>query len=90
MTWIINAWRRLRSLVRRTDIEHGLDDELLFHIEQQTGKNVRAGMAPDEARRQALLQFGAVEPTKEQTRDEFRASRLVRRPADVGVSVGLP
>ncbi|ODS53225.1 MAG: hypothetical protein ABS36_14980 [Acidobacteria bacterium SCN 69-37] len=76
MDWPARIWRWGRRLRRRADIEHGLDDELLFHVEQQTAKNVRAGMATDEARRQALLQFGAVERTKEQTRDEFRASHL--------------
>ena len=90
MGWPARIWRWGRRLVRRADIEHGLDDELLFHVEQQTAKNVRAGMATDEARRQALAQFGAVERTKGQTRDEFRVSRLVRPPADVGVSVDLP
>ena len=42
-------------------LERGLDDEIRFHIDQQTEKNIRAGMAPDgEARRQALIRFGGV------------------------------
>src|SRR5262245_44372867 len=65
--------RRIASLFRRSRIEHGLDDEIAFHIEQQTAKNVRAGMAPEQARRAALLRFGGVEQVKEATRDEFRA-----------------
>lgn len=53
-----------------------LDDEIQFHIEQQTAKNIRAGMSPDEARRAALLKFGGVEQTREATRDEFRGAML--------------
>ncbi len=64
--------RRLRDLLGRRDLEDGLDEELRFHIEQQTAKNLRAGMPPDEARRQARTRFGAVDGTKEYTRDEVR------------------
>jgi predicted permease len=66
------GWRRLRSLTRTDGIERGLDEEIRFHIERQTDKNLRAGMAPDEARRQAHIRFGGVEHVKEHTRDEFR------------------
>jgi hypothetical protein len=58
----------------------GLDDrlaeEIRFHVEQQTEKNLRAGMSPEEARRQALIQFGGVQQTRERTRDEFRGAYL--------------
>jgi predicted permease len=53
--------------------EMDLDEEIAFHIEQETRKNVARGMAPGEARRQALVQFGGVERTKEETRDASRA-----------------
>ena len=72
MRWIREGWRRLRSLTRTEGIEAGLDEEILFHIERQTDKNLRAGLPPDEARRQAYIQFGGVEQFKESTRDEFR------------------
>ena len=74
MRWIRDGWHRLRSLARREAIERRLDDELRFHIDQQTEKNLRGGMTPAEARRQALLRFGGVEPIKERTRDEFRTA----------------
>lgn len=51
-----------------------LQDEIQFHIEQQTAKNLRAGMTPDEARRAALVKFGGVEQTREAARDEFRGA----------------
>ena len=71
---LADVWRRLRSLVRRRELEDRLDDEIRFHVEQQTEKNRRAGMTPDEARRQALIRFGGVEQVRERTRDEFRAA----------------
>lgn len=76
MRWITEAWRRIRSVARRAHVEQRLDEELRFHAEQQTEKNLRAGMAPDEARRRALIAFGGVERAKETTRDEFRSAHL--------------
>jgi putative ABC transport system permease protein len=67
----------------RQEIEDRLDDEIRFHVEQQTEKNRRAGMAPDEARRQALIRFGGVEPMRERTRDVFRAVRFEHLARDV-------
>jgi predicted permease len=79
--------RRLRSLGRRQELEEGLDDEIRFHVEQQTEKNLLSGMTPDEARRQALIRFGGVEQVREQTRDEFRAALIenVARDARYGL-----
>jgi putative ABC transport system permease protein len=71
MRWIREGWRRLRSLARRDELERGLDEEIRFHLERQIDKNLRAGMAPDQARRQAHLQFGNLESVKESTRDEL-------------------
>ncbi len=42
-----------------------LDEELQFHVEQSIQANLAAGMAPGEARRQALVEFGGVERTRE-------------------------
>jgi putative ABC transport system permease protein len=70
------AWHRLRGLAGRDGVERGLSEEIGFHIDQQTEKNIRAGMAPAEARRQALIRFGGVERVKEATRDEYRANLL--------------
>jgi predicted permease len=75
--------RRLRSLSRRRELDDRLDDEIRFHVEQQIEKNRRAGMGPDEARRQALIRFGGVEQARERTRDEFRAAALENLARDV-------
>ncbi len=70
---VMEGWRRLRSL-RRSEFESGFDEEIRFHIDRQSEKNRRAGMAPDEAHRQALITFGGVERTKESTRDQVRSA----------------
>lgn len=74
MRGVMEGWRRLRSLRRRNELESGLDEEIRFHIDRQTEKNLRAGMAPDEAHRQALIKFGGMERAKESTRDQFRSA----------------
>jgi predicted permease len=47
---------------------HGLDDDIRDHIDRETQDNVDRGMAPEEARRQALLKFGNVALAQEDTR----------------------
>ncbi len=63
-------------MFRRRALERGVDEELQFHLDQQTEKYVRAGMSPDEARRQAMLRFGGVVRVQEETRDEIRPALL--------------
>lgn len=70
------AWHRLRAMAARDALERGLDEEIRFHLDQQVEKNLRAGMAPEEARRRALARFGGVEQVRESTRDQFRAALL--------------
>ncbi len=69
MGWTKRWGKRLRTLVRRDAVERELDDELAFHLEMETAKNVRAGMEPGEARREAAISFGAAERFKEDVRD---------------------
>jgi macrolide transport system ATP-binding/permease protein len=83
MAALIDLWRRMWSLVRRGELDDRLNDEIRFHVEQQTEKNRRAGMSPGEARRQALILFGGVEQTRERTRDEFRGARIENLARDV-------
>jgi putative ABC transport system permease protein len=70
------AWQWLRSILRRGALERGLDEELQFHLDQQTEKFVRAGMSPVEARRQARLRFGGVTRVQEDTRDQIRPALM--------------
>src|SRR6267143_5766320 len=56
----------------RKNWEQSLSEELRFHMDLQTAANIAAGMMPEEARRQARLQFGAVEGVKECCREQRR------------------
>jgi predicted permease len=47
-----------------------IDEELQFHVEQQTRANIAAGMNPEEARRQALIALGGMERARERTHAE--------------------
>ena len=60
---------RLRSLFLRKKVETELDDELRFHFDKQISKFIQSGMAPEEARRRARLEFGGMEQLKEEHRD---------------------
>ena len=60
---------RLRALFRRDTLDRELDAELRFHLDKEIEKHVRAGLSPDEARRRARAEFGAVEGIKDDTRD---------------------
>ncbi len=60
---------RLRALFDRGREDSELDEELAFHLEMQIEENVRRGMTPEEARRQAQLKLGGVTQVREATRD---------------------
>ena len=62
---------RLSSLFRRARCERELDTELAFHLDMLTEQHVRAGMAPDEARRAAARTFGVVDRVKDDVRDTW-------------------
>jgi len=47
-----------KSLFRKRSLDAQLDTELRFHIDKLTSDNIAAGMVPEEARRQAILEFG--------------------------------
>src|SRR5215510_15451707 len=53
-----------------------LDDDIRDHIERETRDNLDRGMAPDEARRQAILKFGNIALVTEDTRAVWGWQRL--------------
>lgn len=67
---------RYRALFRRGRMEERLSEEIGFHLEMETEKNLRAGMSPEQARREARLLFGGVERIREEHRDA-RGTRLI-------------
>ena len=59
----------LDRLFNKSRAERELDEELRYHIQQQTDQNIRLGMTAEDARRTALQKFGGVEQAKEESRD---------------------
>jgi len=49
--------------------ERDLAEELDAHLQMGIDENLRRGMTPEEARRQALIKLGGIEQTKESYRD---------------------
>src|SRR5262245_14688344 len=69
MTVLRYYFRRLRALLRSDEIHDESAEEMRFHIELRAEENVRRGMAPEEARREAERQFGRFSRIKEQGYD---------------------
>jgi predicted permease len=63
--WIVRLVALLRRRARERDMQAELESHLDLHIEH----NLRIGMAPQEARRRALMALGGFEQAKEQYRD---------------------
>jgi predicted permease len=63
-------FKRLRSWATTRQDEERLRTEIDEHLALQTAENIRAGLSPTEARRQALLKFGTVEAIRESYRDQ--------------------
>ena len=55
----------VRGLLRRRSIAAEVDDELRFHLEQEIEAHIARGIAPAEARRLALRDFGGLTQTRE-------------------------
>src|SRR3974390_3898775 len=71
MPLLRSLFTRFRNLFRSsTSLERELSDELQSHLQLHIDDNLRRGLAPGEARRQALLQLGGLEQTKESVREQ--------------------
>ncbi len=79
--WMSDLRYRVRALFRRAELERELDDELRFHLEHETEKNLRAGVNTDEAQRRARVAFGGLDRIQEDARDArgVRAFETVMR-----------
>jgi putative ABC transport system permease protein len=76
-----------RALFERNTADAELDEELRFHVEQQTKLYVREGMPETEARRRAVLALGGVQATREAYRDGSGARPLDELRADIRYAV---
>lgn len=62
-------WTRLRGTFGSAVNERELNEELESHLEMHIDDNLRLGMSEAEARRQALIQLGGVEQTRQAYRE---------------------
>jgi predicted permease len=67
---LLSLFLRLRNLFHKPDLDRDLHDELSTHLALHIEDNLREGLSPQEARRQALLALGGLEQTKESVRDQ--------------------
>jgi len=71
----MGLWRtlsiRIRAVFDRNALNQELDEEVRFHVEQETRANIARGMKPEDAARQARMDFGGEQSVKE----EYRAVR---------------
>ncbi len=65
MRWLRAGLVRLGELFHRKRRDQELAEELESHLQMHIEDNLRAGMSPVEARRQALIKFGGMESTVE-------------------------
>ena len=64
------AWAyRVAALFGKERRDRDLAEEIETHLRLHAADNERAGLGPEEARRQAVIAFGGVESVKEQYRD---------------------
>lgn len=86
-SWLRRGFARLAGLARRPERRERLDEELRFHLDMLTERNVRSGMTPDEARRAARVVFGGEDRFEEAASDEYRSRRLEELGRDLRRSV---
>ena len=76
----MKLWARFRSwtlaMLRRTRMEREMDEEMRFHIEAHAADLVSRGVPQEQATRQARLDFGGMQITKEECRDAVGVSFL--------------
>ena len=96
-TWVL----RLAGIFSKERRERDFARELETHLQMHIDDNIRAGMSPEEARREAILKLGGVEQTKQVYRERgtapllesflqdlrFAARQLVKNPGFACIAV---
>src|SRR4051794_7278094 len=72
--WFYTIPLRLRSLLKRNQVDRELDEELQYHINFQTEEHIARGLDPVDARRAALRSMGGLAQRKEECRDTRRVN----------------
>jgi macrolide transport system ATP-binding/permease protein len=87
MRWLRTWLRRLGGALGVNRREREMSDEIESHLQLHIDDNLRTGMTPDEARRQASLSLGGQEALKEAYRDQSRIPLLDHLAQDLRYSV---
>ena len=74
----VEVLSRLLAVFRRHRLDEDFDDEFAAHLDLLTARNERRGLPADEARRQAILQLGGLNATRDLHRDGRGLPRLDR------------
>ena len=96
-TWVL----RLAGIFSKERREHDFASEIEAHLQMHIDDKIRAGMSPEEARREAILKLGGVEQTKQAYRERgtmpllesflqdlrFAARQLVKNPGFALIAV---
>ncbi|HLK54426.1 MAG TPA: ABC transporter permease, partial [Candidatus Angelobacter sp.] len=76
-------WARVTGSFQKDRRERELAAEFESHLEMHIDDNIRVGMSPEEARREALVKFGGMEAAKEGVRETSRMVWLETAARDV-------
>ena len=69
IAWLRQSAERFFALFRARALDRELDAELTSHLEFAVEENLRRGLSPDDARRQALVHFGGTQQARENQRE---------------------
>jgi putative ABC transport system permease protein len=69
MRWLLQLKLRLRSLAQRSRIEHEIDEEFRFHIDQRIEQEIAAGRSADDAKAIAIRLMDGLTQRKEECRE---------------------
>src|SRR5262245_24747809 len=90
----LEHWRyivplRLRSLLRREQIEQELDEELRYHVDRKIDEYIAKGLTPEEAQSAAMRGMRGIEQLKEECRDTRGVSGIENVLRDVRYGVRI-
>src|SRR3712207_1948035 len=69
MYWLRFIRLRVKALLRKEQVEEELDAELRFHLMMRAKENMREGMTPESAMRDARRRVGRLESIKDAARE---------------------
>jgi putative ABC transport system permease protein len=72
MKTLWRVWARVTGLFRKDWRDREMAQEFESHVQMHIDDKVRAGMNPEQARREALVKFGGMEAAKESVRETSR------------------